>query len=329
MSFFDSIKHTMWLQVTTCAFTFLQLTSFAAELAICPDCGREGDIAYGKCKVCDVPFASSEKEEETVAERKKPQITDALKAAAEDVKKAQKEENDDIASAIIIYRNAQALLVSESGKEFEAAAAKKIGASLNKITEIFEEDYNSQTRNAMLIKAERKAEDYFRSVGRIPCGRVWVPSDWPELLGPHAIANIRHAIQPACPGCGGLGREPCKKCRGSAREVCKYKNCKDGWIIVKNQNKLATNTDLVKRKKCPLCKGTAIVRCESCNGNGGVACKKCQGTGLAPLCKSCSGSGLLPCKPCSKDGVRPNCVLCKGESQTLCTKCGGDGRAGK
>lgn len=324
-------KRMLRLLACTCAFCFIATAASSEELRICPECGREGAADAEACESCGAkyaPPAASSVSDSDDGKKKTEEATSSIAAVKKDVAEARRVLDANPALALVIYRNAQALLAAD-GLTFNAKAAKILVEELKTARSRFNSDVNPVNRKAALAKARREAEDYFRSVGRTPMGRVWVPIDWPGTLMPRAIAAVRSSLQPDCSQCGGEGGVPCKTCGGAGRVPCNGTGCKNGWVMRKPTNSLTPSTDLTIREKCPVCKGTAFVGCKACASRGAIACKKCGGSGEAAICSGCQGSGLEPCTECRKKPKGSECVLCRGQGEMLCRKCGGDGRVAK
>lgn len=332
---FNYAERALRLMAAMCAFLLFSCYSLADELLICSECGREGESGQTACASCGAGFAPSSlpKAEDLSKKAAKPAATEVMKAVAADVAEARRVSAENGALAIVLYRNAQALLAAESGADFEARAAQLLVAELQRTRDGFNGSVAPSRRGAAMRKARREAEDYFRSVGRTPFGAVWVPLDWPQTLAPPSLAAIRHAMQPRCVKCDGSGGESCNKCGGSGRVKCRVPKCKNGFIERRNPNSLTPKTDLVMRDKCPHCRGTAKSSCIDCSGKGVRPCKKCDGSGDTPMCKDCQGSGLEACHICTKrnpkEQPKENCSFCKGSLRVLCGKCGGDGKVVK
>lgn len=329
-------RRTSRLVAVACAFSFA-LLALGEDLLICPECGREGEAGQAVCTACGAafPHQAAPKPEASGTAGKRGQTATAsvtttpARAAAADVAEARRVRGGDPALAVVLYRNAQALLAAAIGPDFNARAAKTIADELAQAREDFNDSVPASGRKAALLRAQRQAEDFFRGAGRTPLGRIWVPLDWPGALEPPALAAVRHALQPVCAQCGGSGGTACRSCGGSGRVACRASGCRNGWVSRKQTNTLTPNTGLTIREKCPECHGTARVACKECAGRGALLCKKCGGTGEAPACTGCQGTGLEPCRECARKGPNPDCVQCKGTGQTLCKKCGGDGRTPK
>lgn len=324
-----SAKRMLRPMAAACVFAFAAWRAVAQDLPICPDCGREAASGQTTCPSCgaalpktDAPAPQPEKADKP--DDKAP--VSARAAAAADVAEARRVLSSDQALAVILYRNAQALLAAGADEGFDEKAARQLAAELAKAREAFENAFSSSARKAALLRAKPKAEDFFRGSGRTPLGQAWVPLDWPQKLSPVAIAAVRRSIPLQCVACGGSGIDLCKKCGGSGKVRCRNSACKNGWVSRKPTNSLTPKNDIVIRDKCPECRGTTFVACTDCAGRGASACKKCGGGGEAPVCKGCQGTGLEPCRECAKKGVTPDCPTCRGTGSALCRKCGGDGR---
>ena len=315
-----------------CVFVFAAWRVAAQDLPVCPDCGREAALGQATCPSCGAALPKTAAPAPQPVKADKPATKEpvpARTAAAADVNEARRVLPSDPAQAVILLRNAQALLAAGSDAGFDEKAARQLAAELGKARETFENAFSPAARNTAFLRAKPKAEDFFRGSGRTPLGLAWVPLDWPQTLSPVAIAAVRRAIPRPCVACGGSGIDPCRKCGGTGKVRCRNSACKNGWVSRKPTNSLTPKNDIVIRDKCPECHGTTFVKCADCAGRGATTCRKCGGDGEAPLCKGCQGTGLETCKECAKKGVSPDCPVCRGTGSALCKKCGGDGRTAK
>ena len=338
----SSSRRTQRLLAAACVF-FLSFAAWAdGELRLCPDCGRESPPSARFCASCgaaivatgeEAPEATAEPEadgQSDVAVPAKTEATPSSRAASRDVARARQESREGhAAAALVLYRNAQALLAANAGQKPNEAATKAITAEAEAAKREFESRTPRNRRTEAMAAASRSCEDYFRGEGRIPCGRAWIPADWQTTLAPTAIAAVRLSLPPDCATCSGAGSIPCKSCGGTGHAQCRAPGCENGWVSRKPTNTLTPKTDIAIREKCPMCRGTAKIPCKACAGRAATPCKTCAGSGHAPLCKGCHGSGLATCPDCAKKGLRPDCAFCHGSGSVLCDKCGGDGRVSR
>ncbi len=329
-----SRKALVLLLVAVCA------SVWAEGLRICPSCGREDETGAANCPACGAalpPVATEAAPAATppVEEGSASSATNAFAEAARDVAEARRCRAEAPERALALYENALALLAAEAGANFNEKAAAAVAKDIEGLRAEVKRRYPDVS--AQRLARQRGAKDaalFFKSAGRISCGRVWVPAIWLETLTPPQIAAVRQTLPPPCKECAGLGFEVCRSCNGRGKQPCRNSGCKNGWIYEKSSNDLSPKTALKTRQKCPVCKGTSFAPCDTCNGAGAVLCQKCGGSGEAPVCSSCHGSGLMDCRECKRRRNRPGaseepCQACKGTHQTLCTKCGGDGRVTK
>lgn len=325
--------------------------AFSEDLAICPECGRESDLAASFCSSCGAALRAGQG---TAAQdatspgdaaaasgtaaaaadgaqlrRSEPEAVSAAKAAARDVAEARRRGSaGDVAAAFALFRNAQALLASGAGPALSANAARTLADEAEAARLEFCGKFPASRRQAAAAAGMRAAETYFRGEGRVRLGGAWVPSGWVTSLPPPSLAAIRLSVPPFCAACSGAGFIPCRTCAGTGSVPCKAKGCVGGRVERKPVNSLTPKSDFSIREKCPVCGGTARVACGTCAGRGRDPCRKCGGTGDAPVCKGCAGTGLQDCRQCLKKGIDPECPLCAGTGKVLCGKCGGDGRIG-
>ena len=307
---------------------------WAAGLRICPSCGREDEAGVDKCPACGAALPPVEREAPPpapVAEAAPASSTNAFAEAAQDVAEARRCRAESPERALAIFENALALLAAEAAGDFNAKAAAAVAKEIETLrAETKARTPSIEARRIARQRAAREASLYFKSAGRVACGRAWVPATWPESLEPAQLAAVRQTLPPPCRECAGLGFEVCRACNGRGKQVCKNQGCNQGWIYDKSANDLSPKTALKTRHKCPACNGTTFAPCASCNGVGAVICRKCGGSGEAPSCTTCHGTGLIDCRECRRNARNARadevCRACKGTRQTLCTKCGGDGR---
>ncbi len=315
-------------------------SAWADDLRICPSCGREDEAGLEKCAACGATLPPVKKAEAPAVVA--PEVpaasssaTNAFAEASRDVAEARRCRTESPERALVLYENALALLSAEAGGDFNAKAA----AAVAKEIEALRVETKARTpvvsaRRLMRQRATSEAVIFFKSIGRVSCGRAWVPAGWLDNLEPPQIAAVRQTLPPLCRECAGMGFETCRSCNGRGKQTCKNNGCNQGWIYDKSANDLSPKTALKTRHKCPVCNGTTFAPCDTCNGSGAVLCRKCGGSGEAPTCTSCHGSGLMDCRECKRSTYRKTnpdekCRVCKGTHQALCTRCGGDGRIAK
>lgn len=333
-----------------CAFLAAP-AALSDNLVICPECGRESDVAASFCSKCGAALqagqgtaahdahspgddavaagASADAADGAQLRQSVPEAVSAAKAAARDVAEARRRRSaGDAAAAFALFRNAQALLASGAGPALSANATRTLAAEAETARLEFDGKFPASRRQAAAAAGMRTAEAYFRGEGRVRLGGAWVPSGWVTSLSPPSLAAIRLSIPPLCAACSGAGFIPCRTCAGTGSVPCRAKGCVGGLVERKPVNSLTPKTDISIRENCPVCGGTSRVACGACAGRGRDTCRKCGGTGDAPLCKGCAGTGLQDCRQCLKKGIDPECPLCFGTGKVLCGKCGGDGRIG-
>ena len=315
--------------------------AWADGLRICPSCGREDEAGLEKCAACGATLPPIEREAppSAPAVEAAPALgasaaTNAFAEASRDVAEARRCRAESPERALAIFENALALLAAEATGDFHAKAAAAVAKEIETLrAETKTRTPSVEARRISRQRAEREATLYFKSVGRVACGRAWVPASWPENLVPAQIVSVRQFLPPPCRDCTGLGFENCRSCNGRGKQVCKNQGCNQGWVYDKSANDLSPKTALKTRHKCPVCNGTTFAPCNACNGSGAVICRKCGGSGLAPSCTSCHGSGLVDCRECRRGSrtakAGETCRVCKGTQQALCQRCGGDGRIAK
>ncbi len=312
----------------------------AAGLRICPSCGREDETGAATCPACGAVLPPVEKETGPVTpppgdDTSDSAATNAFAEAARDVSEARRCRAESPERALALYENALALLAAEAGGNFNVKAASAVAKDIESLrAEVKKSTPGVSAQRLARQRGVKEAALFFKSAGRVACGRVWVPAVWLETLTPPQIAAVRQTLPPPCKECAGLGFELCRSCNGRGKQLCRNSGCNHGWIYDKSANDLSPKTALKTRHKCPVCNGTSFAPCDACNGSGAVLCRKCGGSGEAPVCSSCHGSGLTDCRECKKRRNRTGtsdevCHACKGTHQTLCTKCGGDGRVAK
>lgn len=181
----------------------------------------------------------------------------------------------------------------------------------------------------LIAQGRRDFETRQQALGRIACGRVWVPQELLALLDVKAQALIRTACPTPCPGCMGIGMQDCPHCKGAGRLKCTNEGCVNGLITVKESNTLAPKSAISRKERCPVCSGSGFMPCTDCRGVGTVPCKLCNGTGRNAVCQECGGQGWGVCTKCQGTGSVGGapCPDCHGKGDRLCPKCHGEGCA--
>lgn len=82
-----------------------------------------------------------------------------------------------------------------------------------------------------------------------------------------------------CMTCGWSGLVQCRKCLASGISKCPRSDCKDGWIISKQQQGGRRSRRPPDVKLCPECRGVGKVSCPECKGMRANLCKRCFGMG--------------------------------------------------
>lgn len=315
--------------------TIVTLQSVAEGLRICPSCGREDEVGVEKCPNCGhllptLPNVTPKTETEP-DEKKEP--TDFAKSVFNevslDIREARKCVETQPGRALAIYENALAMLAAQ-GIHYDKKAAATIADEIKQCKSAISAKCNTITAKRLSIQSGvKEASLYFKSSGRVPCGRVWIPAKWNEELTPAMISAIRQANAPVCQECAGIGYDACKKCNASGKEPCRHPGCKQGWVYEASQNDLSPKTSLKLRTKCPECNGTSFRKCSTCNGVGSIICSRCRGSGEAPVCTTCNGTGLVECRDCRRAKPGEICERCRGTHNELCRRCGGDGRVAR
>ncbi len=318
--------------ISVAVMSLLCSVLLAGGLRICPSCGREDETGAEKCKACGAALPPVEGAAQPAPPDETPNdgATGAMAEASRDVAEARKCQGESPERALALYENALSLLYADVGADFNEKAATAVVKEIESLRADARRRIPGVTaRRLALQKGVREAALFFKSAGRVACGRSWVPAEWPGSLAPSQIAAVRQALPPHCKSCDGLGFEVCRVCNGRGKQPCRQPGCQQGWIYEKSANDLSPKTGLKLRHKCPSCQGTTFANCAACNGAGASVCRKCGGNGEAPLCTACKGSGLMDCRECRRKGAPDPCPSCRGTRQTLCVKCGGDGRTPK
>ena len=179
----------------------------------------------------------------------------------------------------------------------------------------------------LIAQGRRDFETRQQALGRIVCGRTWLPPDLLPLLDVKAQALIRTACPTPCAGCSGLGVQDCTQCKSAGRVKCTNKGCVNGWITVKDANSLTPKSTMTHREVCAVCSGSGFMACPDCRGVGTTPCKLCSGSGHNAVCQECSGQGWEACTKCQGSGKAGNlpCPDCHGKGERICPKCHGEG----
>ena len=125
-------------------------------------------------------------------------------------------------------------------------------------------------------------------------GKINDRSHWDVKLDPCPICGRGHgwrkvwdltkpepSAEPPCMTCGWSGLVQCHKCLASGIVKCPRSDCKDGWILTKQQSnyKRSSSRKPPDVKQCPECKGVGKIVCPECKGMRADLCKRCFGTG--------------------------------------------------
>ena len=126
-------------------------------------------------------------------------------------------------------------------------------------------------------------------------GKINDRSHWDVKLDPCPICDRGHgwrkvwdltqpepSAEPPCMTCGWSGLVQCRKCLASGITKCPRSDCKDGWILTKQQStsrRYSSSRKPPDVKQCPECKGVGKVVCPACKGMRADLCKRCFGTG--------------------------------------------------
>lgn len=183
----------------------------------------------------------------------------------------------------------------------------------------------------LMAQGRRDFETRAKALGRVACGRAWLPQELAAKLDVRAQALVCTACPTPCPDCMGMGVQDCARCKGSGRVPCTNNGCKDGWIVHQELNTLSTKASSISRREvCPVCQGTGQMACPDCRGDGTIPCKTCHGTGRNAVCQDCGGQGWTACPRCHGTGKLADgaiCPDCLGQHERICPKCHGEGCA--
>lgn len=86
---------------------------------------------------------------------------------------------------------------------------------------------------------------------------------------------------PPCRACGWSGVERCRKCQATGLVRCPGRECKDGWIVRRNEVGSGKYNRHFKMTvtPCPECNGLGKIVCPACRGMEGLPCRICGGMG--------------------------------------------------
>ena len=86
---------------------------------------------------------------------------------------------------------------------------------------------------------------------------------------------------PPCRVCGWSGVERCRRCKATGLQPCTARDCKNGWIVRKNEIGSGKHNRHYKMQvePCPTCHGVGRVVCPECRGMEGTPCRACSGMG--------------------------------------------------
>lgn len=92
------------------------------------------------------------------------------------------------------------------------------------------------------------------------------------------LAQPEPSAEAPCLTCGWTGLVQCRKCLAEGIVKCPRTDCKDGWIVAKQQGRSSYRKP-PEVKLCPECRGVGKVACPECKGMRANLCKRCFGTG--------------------------------------------------
>ncbi len=161
-------------------------------------------------------------------------------------------------------------------------------------------------------------ERQMHALGRVSCGRGFLPAGMEDQLTLQERALIRSGLVDGCTECAGLARVDCTVCKGFGVMNCKARGCENGRVA---------GVGDAPATKCTTCHGAGEIACVTCQGNGTVSCRVCKGTGQGVRCKTCGGEGVAQCTACRGKGG--DCKVCNGAGRALCAQCFGEGVKGR
>lgn len=92
------------------------------------------------------------------------------------------------------------------------------------------------------------------------------------------LAQPEPSTEAPCMTCGWAGLVQCRKCVATGIVKCPRSDCKDGWIVTKQQGRQSYRKP-PDVKLCPECRGIGKIACPECKGMRANLCKRCFGTG--------------------------------------------------
>ena len=180
----------------------------------------------------------------------------------------------------------------------------------------------------LIAQGRRDYDVRMQAMGRVSCGRAWLPADLATRLTVRQQALVRTACPTPCKDCMGLGVQDCGRCKGATRLKCTGEGCQNGLVVRKESNTLSSKVTLNRRETCAVCNGSGFMACPDCRGAGTVPCRTCLGTGRNQPCTDCGGQGWTPCNRCRGAGKQADgsaCPDCQGQNDRLCARCRGEG----
>jgi len=171
----------------------------------------------------------------------------------------------------------------------------------------------------LLGEGRKIFEQQMHALGRVGCGRGFLPPGLEEQLSLQERALIRGGLADGCATCMGLGKTDCATCKGMGTLPCRGRGCASGLV--------PPATGDAPPAPCAVCRGAAAVACAACQSNGTLGCRSCKGSGQAERCKTCGGNGVAACATCRGKGGE--CKTCAGAGRALCAQCFGEGVRGR
>jgi len=170
----------------------------------------------------------------------------------------------------------------------------------------------------LLGQGRKLFEQQMHALGRVGCGRGFLPAGLEDRLTLQERALVRGGLADGCAQCMGFGKVDCASCKGLGNVPCRGRGCVNG---------LVAGTGDLPPTPCVVCRGAALVACVPCQSNGTVSCRSCKGSGQADRCKTCGGEGVAACAACRGKGGE--CKTCNGAARALCAQCFGEGVRGR
>lgn len=138
-----------------------------------------------------------------------------------------------------------------------------------------------------------------RAAGDVSVGLAFVPKHVHDAVDRKTLKMVGEVFGKPCKKCKWTGVEECKKCNGAGAIPCPNKECKDGWIINTEVERIrhykthsrgfremspTRHSSTEKREKvtvsiCPDCACAKFVICPECRGLHAKRCSKCHGLG--------------------------------------------------